>query len=52
MFQGLESNFTGKNQLMWDFEKQIHKKKWGTENHFDEKKVGLDGKQLQKLGSN
>ena len=33
-----------------DFEKLVFRKRWGTENHFDEKYVGVYDKKLQKLG--
>ena len=52
MFQGLESSCLVKNQGKWHFEKLVHRKRGGTENDFDGKKVGVYGTKLQKLEKN
>jgi hypothetical protein len=49
MFQGLGSSCLGENQVMWDFEKLVYRKRGGTEYHFDEKKLGYLGKCCKNL---
>ena len=49
MFRGLESSCLVKNQGMWDFEKLVQRKRRGTKNDFDGKKLGCMEKSCKNL---